>query len=224
MNQEDKNFYGKLCVYGGTVLGGLVGTSILGILSPFVSIDGEMLLLTALSSSFFGFLAGTMVANSFGLVSIDSYAIQQAVENAKRDANERKALFKGLMSSLVLNERIELTEPKAKAIKGELDKLVTRSKKDAVLARKLLSSKLYPEAIEKMIKDIAPRFEKRQGGYTRMVRLGKRFGDDATMVVLEWTEVAQVPQEKKETAEVKEKKAKKEKPKKEVKKKEKKNG
>ncbi len=106
----------------------------------------------------------------------------------KRDVDERKALFKGLMSSLVLHEKIETTEEKAKAIKGELDKLVTNAKKGGVLARKLLSPKLSPEALEKMIKDIAPRFDKRQGGYTRTVRLGKRFGDDATMVVVEWTE------------------------------------
>jgi large subunit ribosomal protein L17 len=110
----------------------------------------------------------------------------------KRDVAERKALFKGLMSSLVLHEKIETTEEKAKAIKGELDKLVTNAKKDGDLARRLLSSKLVPEAMEKMIKDIAPRFDKRQGGYTRTVRLGKRFGDDATMVLLEWTEQRQV--------------------------------
>ena len=108
----------------------------------------------------------------------------------KRDINERKALFKGLMSSLVLHEKIETTESKAKAIKGEVDKLVTNAKKEAILARKLLSDKLSPEALEKMIKDIAPRFDKRQGGYTKMARLGKRFGDDATMVLLEWTETA----------------------------------
>lgn len=106
----------------------------------------------------------------------------------KRDINERKALFKGLMSSLVLYEKIETTESKAKAIKGEVDKLVTNAKKESNLARKLLSDKLSPEALEKMIKDIAPRLSKRQGGYTKIVRLGKRFGDDATMVLVEWVE------------------------------------
>jgi large subunit ribosomal protein L17 len=123
----------------------------------------------------------------------------------KRDVDERKALFKGLMSSLVLHEKIETTEEKAKAIKGELDKLVTNAKKDGVLARKLLSSKLSPEAIEKMIKDIAPRFDKRQGGYTRSVRIGKRFGDDATMVIIEWTENARniVPAPDKKISKVK---------------------
>lgn len=111
----------------------------------------------------------------------------------KRDANERKALFKGLMSSLVLNEKIETTEAKGKAIKGEIDKLVTKAKKENVLARRLLSPKLSPEALEKMIRDIAPRFSRRQGGYTRTVRLGKRFGDDASMVLIEWTEEAEIP-------------------------------
>ncbi|MCL5746801.1 MAG: 50S ribosomal protein L17 [Patescibacteria group bacterium] len=110
----------------------------------------------------------------------------------KRDVNERKALFKGLMSSLVLNEKIETTEAKGKAIKGEIDKLVTKAKKENILARKLLSPKLSPEALEKMIRDIAPRFSKRQGGYTKTVRLGKRFGDDASMVLIEWTEKSQI--------------------------------
>jgi large subunit ribosomal protein L17 len=120
----------------------------------------------------------------------------------KRDVDERKALFKGLMSSLVLHEKIETTEEKAKAIKGELDKLVTNAKKDGILARKLMSSKLSPEALEKMIKDIAPRFNKREGGYTRMVRIGKRFGDDATMVLLEWVEQRQIIEKPEGTKEV----------------------
>jgi large subunit ribosomal protein L17 len=121
----------------------------------------------------------------------------------KRDVDERKALFKGLMSSLVLNEKIETTESKAKAIKAEVDKLVTRAKKDATLARKLLSSKLSPEATEKMINDVAPRFNNRKGGYTRFVRLGKRFGDDSSMVLIEWTEQRKIIEVSKETKEEK---------------------
>ena len=136
----------------------------------------------------------------------------------KRDINERKALFKGLMSSLVLHEKIETTESKAKAIKGEVDKLVTNAKKESILARKLLSDKLSPVALEKMIKDIAPRFNKRQGGYTKMVRLGKRFGDDATMVLLEWVEQRPVLEKAEEIKEVKKQTKKQiEKPKKEAK-------
>lgn len=109
-----------------------------------------------------------------------------------RDKNERTALFKGLLSSLVLNESIKTTEAKAKAIKGEAEKLVKRAGKEANLARRLLGKKLTPKAIDKMIKEIAPRFTNRPGGYTRMVKLGKRFGDDAQVVIIEWVEKAQI--------------------------------
>lgn len=106
----------------------------------------------------------------------------------KRDKNERQALFKGLLSSLVLEERIQTTEQKAKAIKGEAEKLVAKAKKEVVLAKKLLGKKLNPKAIEKMISDVALRFDNRSGGYTRIIRIGRRFGDDANMVILEWVE------------------------------------
>jgi len=106
----------------------------------------------------------------------------------KRDKNERQALFKGLLSSLVLEERIETTEQKAKAIKGEAEKLVAKAKKETVLAKKLLGKKLNPRAIEKMISDVSSRFNDRNGGYTRIVKIGRRFGDDANMVILEWVE------------------------------------
>jgi large subunit ribosomal protein L17 len=106
----------------------------------------------------------------------------------KRDKNERAALFRGLMTSLVLNESIQTTETKARAIKGEIEKLVTRARKEKELAKRLLGKRLNTLAIEKMINTIAPRFEKRNGGYTRMIKLGKRFGDDAEMVILEFVE------------------------------------
>jgi large subunit ribosomal protein L17 len=105
-----------------------------------------------------------------------------------RDKNERAGLFKGLMSSLVLNESIKTTEAKAKAIKSEVEKLVTKAKKEERSARALLGKRLNPEAIEKMITGIAPRFKDRKGGYTRIVRLSKRFGDDAQVVLMEWVE------------------------------------
>ncbi len=110
----------------------------------------------------------------------------------KRDKNERTALFKSLMSSLVLSERIKTTEAKAKAIKPAIEKLVTKAKKNEEGARKVLQKNLSRPAFEKMLKDIAPRFSKRQGGYTRIIKLGKRFGDDAPLVVIEWTEEAKI--------------------------------
>jgi len=109
-----------------------------------------------------------------------------------RDKNERKALFKNLMSSLVLNESIKTTESKAKAIKSEVDKLVAKARKEERLAKKLLEQSLFSKAVKKMISDIAPRFNGRNGGYTRIVKLGKRFGDDAQVVLMEWVEKSQI--------------------------------
>lgn len=107
----------------------------------------------------------------------------------KRDKNERKALFKGLMSSLVLYERIKTTEAKAKAIKGSIDKLVTSARKNnALVARQMVEPYLTHTAIEKFLSDIALRFEGRSGGYTRIVKLGKRLKDNAPMVLMEWVE------------------------------------
>jgi len=108
----------------------------------------------------------------------------------KRDKNERTALFKSLISALVLNEKIKTTESKAKAIKPEIDKLVTKAKKGGNSARNVLQKSLSQPAVEKIIKEIGPRFSKRAGGYTKIIKLGKRFGDDASTVILEWSETA----------------------------------
>lgn len=110
----------------------------------------------------------------------------------KRDKNERKALFKSLMSALVLKERIKTTEEKAKAIRGQVEKLVTKAKKKGEAASSLLSSHLLPGAVEKMIKNVAPRFQNRPGGYTRIVKLGRRFGDNARMALMEWVEPSEI--------------------------------
>lgn len=106
----------------------------------------------------------------------------------KRDTNERKALFKGLASSLVLEERIQTTEQKAKAIKGHVEKLVTKAKKGDLQAERLIQPYLNAQAVGKMMVDIAPRFKTRPGGYTRIIRMGKRLQDNSSMVILEWVE------------------------------------
>jgi len=110
----------------------------------------------------------------------------------KRDKNERKALIKGLMSSLVLEGKIKTTEAKAKAIKGEVDKLITKARKETLLAKRLLEKKLTPKAIDKLIREVAPRFVNRQGGYTRITRLEKRLGDNAQVVLMQWVEGEEV--------------------------------
>ncbi len=111
----------------------------------------------------------------------------------KRDTNERKALFKNLLTSLVMHERIRTTEAKAKAIKSEADKLVTKAKKGGNNAYRNLEPNINHDAVVKMIEDIAPRFAGRPGGYTRIIKIGKRrVADNAEMVLMEWTETKKV--------------------------------
>ena len=109
----------------------------------------------------------------------------------KRDKNERKALFRGLISSMILRGQIKTTEEKAKAIKGDLEKLVTKAKKGEV-SRRSLQSDLKPFEIDKMVNQIAPGFKNRAGGYTRIIKMGKRFNDDASMVIMQWSEMEAV--------------------------------
>ena len=89
----------------------------------------------------------------------------------KRDANERKALFKNLLTSLIIEERIVTTEAKAKAIKGAADKLVTKAKKGGPEAMRILAPDVRYDAVAKLVNTIAPRFTNRQGGYTRIIKL-----------------------------------------------------
>ncbi|HUQ85627.1 MAG TPA: 50S ribosomal protein L17 [Candidatus Limnocylindrales bacterium] len=107
----------------------------------------------------------------------------------KRDANERKAMFKNLLTSLVLEERIKTTIAKAKAIKADADKLITKAKKGGDAAYKALHPNVNQDAVVKLISDIGPRFATRTGGYTRVIKLGKRrVADNAPMAIIEWTE------------------------------------
>jgi large subunit ribosomal protein L17 len=109
----------------------------------------------------------------------------------KRDANERKALFKNLLTSLVIEERITTTQAKAKAIRGAADKLVTKAKKGGPDAYRRLAPDVRYDAVEKLIKTIAPRFKDRNGGYTRIIKVGHRVADNAPQVVMEWVVMAE---------------------------------
>lgn len=106
----------------------------------------------------------------------------------KRDKNERKALFNGLISSLILKGRIETTLEKAKSVQGDIEKLVTKAKKGEE-ARVELKKRLKAFEVDKMINQIAPVFKDRPGGYTRIIKTGKRFNDNASTAILEWVEV-----------------------------------
>lgn len=107
----------------------------------------------------------------------------------KRDTNERKALFRSLMVGLILHGKIKTTEAKAKSIKSSVEKLVTIGKtKGADAKRQLMMSLASEKASDKIIAEIAPKFEGRTGGYTRILRIGNRTKDGASMVLMSWTE------------------------------------
>ena len=106
----------------------------------------------------------------------------------KRDINERTALFRGLMTELALHEKVETTEEKAKAIKGSFEKLVTKAKKGGNEAYRALQGEMYHDGVKRMVDVIGPRFIKRPGGYTRIIRLGERLSDNAMLVILELVE------------------------------------
>jgi large subunit ribosomal protein L17 len=98
-----------------------------------------------------------------------------------RTKNERTTLFKGLVRSLILWEKIETTEAKAKSIKGLVDKLINQAKSPTT--RRLISQFLFEKPIqEKLVKDIAPRLKNRTSGYVSITRLGKRLGDGGVLV------------------------------------------
>lgn len=105
----------------------------------------------------------------------------------QRDINERKALFKSLMRELILNERINTTEAKAKSIKANIEKIVTKAIKNPDLAKQKLQAYFDMHTVRKLVEEIAPRFSKIPGGYTRIIRAGKRLRDNAKMVIIEWT-------------------------------------
>lgn len=106
----------------------------------------------------------------------------------KRDSHTRKALFQGLMRSMVIHGRIETTEAKAKSMKGKLEKLVTKAIKRGETAKTELIRYFEEDLVNALITQIAPKFQGRPGGYTRIIRLGNRKKDDAPMVLLEWVE------------------------------------
>ena len=111
-----------------------------------------------------------------------------------RDTNERKSLFKSLISALILKESIKTTSEKAKAIKGEVDKLINKAKRgDEKLATQFLQRSLGATEMNKVIKDLAPRFKDRTSGYTRIIKMGRRFSDNAAMVVMEWVIKSEKP-------------------------------
>jgi large subunit ribosomal protein L17 len=112
-------------------------------------------------------------------------------------SEHRTALLRNLVRALVLKKRIETTHARAKETSAMADKMVTIAKREGLHARRLLISKVRdPEIARILISKIAPLFKGRNGGYTRVLRLGYRAGDGAQMALLEWTAVFEAPAKK----------------------------
>lgn len=121
---------------------------------------------------------------------------QVAGKKLNRSKGARNALRRTLIKQLFTHERIQTTEAKAAAIRGEAEKMITtarnsieKSEAEKVAARRLIASRLSDHAIvNRLFDEIAPRFVGRPGGYTRVLKLGPRLGDAANMVLLELVE------------------------------------
>jgi large subunit ribosomal protein L17 len=115
-----------------------------------------------------------------------------------RTTEHRTAMFRNMVTSLLRHERIETTTPKAKELRRIADKIITLGKRGTPHARRIAQREVREtEVVEKLFGPIADRFKARPGGYTRVVRLGRRHGDNAEMALIELverTEAAPAPE------------------------------
>ena len=106
-----------------------------------------------------------------------------------RTSEHRKALIKNMLNSLIKYEQITTTLPKAKVLKPQVDKMITLGKKNNLQNTKILISKLQDtKSANKVRKTLSKRYEKRNGGYTRIIKAGFRYGDNAPMAVIEFVD------------------------------------
>ena len=112
-----------------------------------------------------------------------------ANKKLNRTSEHRKALLKNMLNSLIKYEQITTTLPKAKFLKPQADKIITLGKKETLQTTKMLMSKLQDiSSAHKVTKNLSKRYEKRQGGYTRIIKAGFRYGDNAPMAVIEFVD------------------------------------
>ena len=110
-----------------------------------------------------------------------------ANKKLNRTSEHRKALLKNMLNSLIKYEQITTTLPKAKFLKPQADKIITLGKKETLQTTKMLMSKLQDiSSAHKVTKTLSKRYEKRHGGYTRIIKAGFRYGDNAPMAVIEF--------------------------------------
>ncbi|TDQ34737.1 50S ribosomal protein L17 [Aureibacillus halotolerans] len=113
-----------------------------------------------------------------------------------RSSAHRKGLLRDLTTDLIINERIETTQARAKEVRSVAEKMVTLGKRGDLHARRQAAAFIRREAandegqnaVQKLFSDLAPRYEDRQGGYTRILKVGPRRGDGAPMVILEFVQ------------------------------------
>ena len=128
-----------------------------------------------------------------------------ANKKLNRTSEHRKSLLKNMLNSLIKYEQIKTTLPKAKFLKPEADKIITLGKKDNLYTSKLLVSKLQDSGLAKKVKKtLSKRYEKRNGGYTRIIKAGFRYGDNAPMAIIEFVdrdvEAKKLDEKKKDTS------------------------
>ena len=134
-----------------------------------------------------------------------------ANKKLNRTSEHRKALLKNMLNSLIKYEQIKTTLPKAKFLKPQADKIITLGKKDTLSTTKTLVSKLQDiKSANKVKKTLSKRYEKRSGGYTRIIKAGFRYGDNAPMAIIEFVdrdvEAKRVDKKKKDQSEITENK------------------
>ena len=121
-----------------------------------------------------------------------------------RTSEHRKALIKNMLNSLIKYEQITTTLPKAKVLRPQADKIITLGKKNSLQTTKTLFSKLQdPNSANKVKKTLSKRYQSRKGGYTRIIKAGFRYGDNAPMAIIEFVdrdlEAKRIDRKKKDT-------------------------
>ena len=110
-----------------------------------------------------------------------------ANKKLNRTSEHRKALLKNMLNSLIKYEQIKTTLPKAKFLKPQADKIITIGKKETLQTSKMLISKLQDiKSANKVKKTLSKRYQDRKGGYTRIIKAGFRYGDNAPMAIIEF--------------------------------------
>lgn len=110
---------------------------------------------------------------------------QKKGRKLKRVKKQRKALLKGLARELILREKIKTTEAKAKELRPFVEKIISRARKDSVASRRLVRKFMDKGTTKKLFEAIGPKYKERKGGYTRIIKIGKREKDQVKQAIIE---------------------------------------